>query len=139
MTCHGRICLLSTALRSKAAKVMFSQASVILSTIGGSGYRHTLDKLPSWTPRPTHIPLDTPPGHSNPLPLDTPTPWTHQLPGHTHPPLDTPWTPPWIHHPQTHHPLPWTPHPPGHPPGRKTRNMVNEQSVRILLECNLVK
>ena len=68
---------------------MFSQASVILFTVGGGVYpsmHWDTPPLPSacWTP-PGHTPLDT---HLDPHTHS----WTHTHPGHTA--MDTPWTRP---------------------------------------------
>ena len=108
------------------AKVMFLQASVILSTGGGLPQCMLGCQLPA-----------PPPPEQRP----TPTPQTRQTPPRTRqtPPgpettldqADSPGTrdPP---RPGRHPPRPET------PPGSRRQHTVNERPVRILLECILV-
>ena len=125
-------------------KVMFLQASVILSTGGGC--------LPQCM-----LGCQTPPDQAH-----TPGPGTHPRGPGTPPPLDQAHTPPHTtpktrhtttpdqahhHHPPPPPPGPSTPpspHGPGTPrtrhpsPGSRRQHTVNERPVRILLECILV-
>ena len=125
------------------AKVMFLQASVILST-GGClpqcmlGYHHT---PPEQTPpRETPPPRNSHPLEQTPPRADTPpgsrhTPRSRHPPEQTPPGVDTPLeqTPP----PEQTPPQADTP-PEQTPPRSMLRHTVNERPVRILLECILV-
>ena len=123
------------------AKVMFLQASVILSTGGGVCLSACWDASPPGpeTPprdqRPTHSPstppdqADTPPTRQTPPGPETPPPWTRQtLPGTRDPPQtrQTPWD---------QRPTPRDQRP---PLGSRRQHTVNERPLRILLECILV-
>ena len=95
------------------AKVMFLQASLILST-GGSASVHAGIYPPDQ--RPTLKSRHPPPKAD-----------TYPFPGPGPPGVDT--------HPPTHP----GPDPPPPPPGSRLQHTVNERSVRILLECILVR
>ena len=116
--CHDHFIEIFTVRNSSCGKVMFSQASVILSTGGG-----------------VHPPGQTPPlGRHPPPPADnrsciqpprqTP-PWADTTPLGRHPPRQTP---------PGRHPPRQTPPPP--PPPFPRRPL--QRTVRILLECILV-
>ena len=108
-------------LQRSWAKVMFLQASVILSTGGGLpqcmlGYHHHPPPPGADTPR------STPPGTRHP-------PWEQTLRSRH---------PPGSRNPsRSRHPPGADTHPPP-PPGSRLRDTVNELPVRILLECILV-
>ena len=114
------------------AKVMFLQASVILST-GGSTSVHA--GMPSLDQAP-------PPQEQTP-PRPRPRPRPREQTPRADPPEQTPpeQTPPdqTPQPPQSRHPL-GSRHPPraDTPRGGRRQHMVNERPVRILLECILV-
>ena len=117
---------------------MFLQASVILSTGGGSASVHA--GIPPPPPHRDQTPLSRPPKQtppSRPPRADTPkqTPPEQTTPGadtlqSRHPP--GPESPPGTR-------PPWSRHPPGADPlGSRLWDTVNERPVRVLLECILV-
>ena len=79
--------ILFTARVAKRAKVMFSQAYVILSTLGGGGGWYMPHNTPTPTPGTQHPPREPWGGGGWYMPHNTPTPWntTPALPPNTTP------------------------------------------------------
>ena len=126
------------------AKVIFLHACVCPQGGKGVCLSACCDAHPPWT-RPAPPQEQTPHPREQTPPDQAHSPW-EQTPRTRHPPgADPPWS---RHPPGTRH-TPWEQTPPGPgtppdqahpptPPGSRLQHMVNEQPVRILLECILV-